>query len=76
MVAKVVMSCGFSLVGDKERSGPLTQGRIPNTADSRSHGTPAKEMPSARRRHFCILLLPEKSMAAGGTRPAGFTLKE
>src|SRR5210317_1110944 len=27
-------------------------------------------MPSARSRHFCILLLPDKSMASGGTRPA------
>jgi len=32
-------------------------------------------MPSARRRHFCILLLPDKSMASGGTRPAGFVFK-
>ena len=30
-----------------------------------------RSMPSARRRHFCILLLPGKSMAAGGTQPAG-----
>ena len=29
-------------------------------------------MPSARRRHFCLLLLPGKSMAFGGTRAAGF----
>ena len=33
-------------------------------------------MPSARRRHFCILLLPGKSMASGGTRPAGFVFKK
>jgi hypothetical protein len=26
----------------------------------------------ARCRHFCILLLPGKSMASGGTRPADF----
>jgi hypothetical protein len=32
----------------------------------------AKVLPSARRRHFCILLLPGKSMASGGTRTAGF----
>ena len=33
-------------------------------------------MPSARRRHFCILLLPDKSMASGGTRPAGFVFQK
>ena len=63
---------GFPLVNHTERSGPLTQGRIPITAGSRSHRNPAKEMPSARRRHFCILLLPDKSMASGGTQPADF----
>jgi hypothetical protein len=31
---------------------------------------PAKKLPSARRRHFCILLLPGKSMASGGTQTA------
>ena len=34
--------------------------------------TRQKKLPSARRRHFCILLLPGKSMAYGGTRTAGF----
>jgi hypothetical protein len=29
-------------------------------------------LPSARRKHFCILLLPGKSMAFGGTRTASF----
>ena len=33
-------------------------------------------MPSARRWHFCILLLPDKSMASGGTRPAGFVFQK
>ena len=32
----------------------------------------AKMLPSAGRRHFCILLLPGKSMASDGTRAAGF----
>jgi hypothetical protein len=26
---------------------------------------------AARRRYFCLLLLPDKSMASGGTRAAG-----
>jgi 8-oxo-dGTP diphosphatase len=35
-------------------------------------------MPSTRRRHFCLLLLPDKSKAAGGTRPAdsAFDIKD
>jgi hypothetical protein len=32
----------------------------------------AKILPSARRKNFCILLLPGKSMASDGTRTAGF----
>jgi len=48
--AEVVMFVSFSLASHTERSGPLTQGRIPITAGPRRHGNPAKEMPSARRK--------------------------
>ena len=33
-IAELVMFFRFSLVGQTERSGPLTQGRVPTTADS------------------------------------------
>jgi len=55
---------------------PLDTGPDPYQRRSLRHRNLAKELPSARRRHFCILLLPDKSMASGGTHPAGSAFKK
>ncbi len=50
--------------GPLNRAGFHIQQPIENTETRR------RNMPSARRRHFCLLLLPGKSTSAGGPRPA------
>ena len=58
--------------GPLERAGSHIQQPI------EAKETRQRDMPSARRRQFCLLLLPDKSSSAGGPRPAGstFGLKE
>ena len=69
------MFFSFSLLDHTEGSGPLTQGRIPSQQGLEATETRQRRCPPQGERHFCILLLPDKSMASGGTRPAGVAFK-
>ena len=53
------------------QGGPLSRAGFRTQRPIKTTESMQRDMPSARRRHFCILLLPGKSMASGGTRTAG-----
>ncbi len=54
--------------------GPLKRAGFHSLQYLKTTETRRTNMPSARRRHFCLLLLPGKSRASGGTRNAGSDL--
>ena len=71
--ASVTSKCFLSFSGYKHLNRKARKHRagFSNTSGIKANRNLAKKLPSARSRHFCILLLPGKSMASGGTRPAG-----
>ena len=59
----------------QHREAPLKRAGSHSLSFLEDTETRRKNMPSARRRHFCLLLLPGKSMASGGTRTASFGVR-
>ncbi len=65
----------FSATENTHSKAPLCIGPAPSTVSLiEISENRRKDMPSARKRHFCILLLSGKGMAPGGTRLAGLVL--